>query len=94
MTLLQNIFKHYRDMIFLLFLVSENADPDDPDPLSLYTYPRLIIVRKSDHHHAAFYPPLTRPRFENEEFSKDIILGFVQLYLEDPKNLIVGTEHF
>ena len=78
----------------LCFIVADTADPDDPDPLSLYTYPRLVIVRKSDHHHAAFYPPVTRPRRRNEEFSREVIREFVQSYLEDPQSMKVRTEHF
>lgn len=73
---------------------SRAFESDDPDPLSLFTYPRLVIVKKDDHKHAALYPPVTRPRLKHEEFSRETILDFAQSYLENPEEWIIETEHF
>lgn len=71
-----------------------SVELDEVDPLSLFVFPRLVIVNKNDHKHAALYPPATRRREENEEFSRETIMSFAQSYLQAPENWIIETEHF
>ena len=76
----------------VLFNIS--VDPDDTDPDSMLVYPRFCMVKKDDHKHAAFYPPLTRKRHQEEEFSREIISEFVKDYLANPKKLLEDTDQF
>ncbi|XP_053394052.1 uncharacterized protein LOC123525859 [Mercenaria mercenaria] len=69
-------------------------ESDELDPLSLFVFPRLVIVNKNDHKHAALYPPTTRRRKKNEKFSVETILTFAQSYLQEPESWIIETEHF
>ena len=78
--------------VAVLFNIS--VDPDDTDPDSMLVYPRFCMVKKDDHKHAAFYPPLTRKRHEEEEFSREIISEFVKDYLANPKKLLEDTDQF
>lgn len=66
----------------------------------LYHYPRLCIVKTSDHHQAAFLPSL-----ESMANAKNItkllgsinakeIVQFTKRYLQNPEHLIVKTEEF
>ena len=60
----------------------------------MYVYPRLVVVTRDDHSHAAFYPPTNRHRHKQEEFSGEIISDFLESYLADPADWIIETEHF
>ena len=71
---------------FLLLSV-ERAFP------SLYVYPRFCIVNWTDHHHAAFYPPVTSPS-SAYPFIEASITQFVKRVLVEPKWSMVETEHF
>jgi hypothetical protein len=70
------------------------VESDELDPLSLFEFPRLVIVNKNDHKHAALYPPTTRRRKKNEEFTRETILAFIHSYLQEPESWIIETEHF
>ncbi|XP_028403548.1 uncharacterized protein LOC114526223 isoform X2 [Dendronephthya gigantea] len=78
--------------------LASQADLEYTAPL--HHYPRLCIVRKSDHSQAAFLPSL-----ENMANGKNIprmlrkinaqkIIAFVKRYLQNPQELLVITEEF
>ncbi|XP_041357525.1 uncharacterized protein LOC121374493 [Gigantopelta aegis] len=60
----------------------------------LFQYPRLCFVQPADHHHAAFYPALGRKKHTKNLFTKDNILLFASMFLDNPANYLVQTEHF
>lgn len=66
----------------------------------LYHYPRLCIVRMTDHHEAAFLPNAESmdsakniPKLLGSINAKEII-KFVKRYLQNPHDLLVKTEEF
>ena len=77
-----------------MLLLFSSVDPDNTDPKSMDVFPRFCIVQKHDHRHAAFYPPLTRDRHRDEDFSREIIAEFVDDFLSAPEKLLVDTDQF
>lgn len=68
---------------------------------ALYHYPRLCIIQRDDHQHAAFYPPVeelqglgTRVQARLDQITSQQIIKFAQDYIKDPGALIVKTEFF
>lgn len=66
----------------------------------LYHYPRLCIVKMSDHNQAAFLPSLERmenakhiPKLLRRIKAKDIVT-FVKRFLKNPRDFLVTTEEF
>ena len=66
----------------------------------LYHYPRLCIVKMSDHRQAAFFPSLDRmenakhiPKLLELVKAKDIV-KFVKRFLQKPRDFLVTTEEF
>ncbi|CAH1266212.1 Hypp3323 [Branchiostoma lanceolatum] len=66
------------------------------NPPTLYTYPRLCIVRWHDHRHAAFYPDLSEKRWQRQHrsFTSSEIVKFAEDFLRDPDKLLTRTEMF
>ncbi|XP_035677695.1 uncharacterized protein LOC118416638 [Branchiostoma floridae] len=66
------------------------------NPPTLYTYPRLCIVRWHDHRFAAFYPDLEEKRWQRQHrsFTSSEIVKFAEDFLEDPEKLLTRTEMF
>ncbi|XP_078676624.1 uncharacterized protein LOC144913670 [Branchiostoma floridae x Branchiostoma belcheri] len=66
------------------------------NPPTLYTYPRLCIVRWHDHGHAAFYPDLEEKRWQRQHrsFTSSEIVKFAEDFLKDPDKLLTRTEMF
>lgn len=88
-----NRFVCFYSRLNFIFLFT-SVEPGNTDPKSMFVYPRLCIVQKHDHRHAAFYPPLSRGRHKEEDFSREIIREFVEDFLADPDKMLEDTEHF
>lgn len=66
----------------------------------LYHYPRICIVKMSDHHQAAFLPSLKR--MDNAKhiptllrsFNAEDIVKFVKRFLQNPREFLVTTKEF
>ncbi|XP_006813737.1 uncharacterized protein LOC102808825 [Saccoglossus kowalevskii] len=66
---------------------------------SLFVYPRLCVVRWSNHRKAAFYPPIEEFNLvdttdEPKSISSDEMDTFVKRVLENEKTMMIKTEHF
>ncbi|XP_076093049.1 uncharacterized protein LOC143064244 isoform X1 [Mytilus galloprovincialis] len=66
----------------------------DGDPKLLFDYPRVCMVKKNDHTHAAFYPPLDQDRWSVDWFEPYKLKQFILDYLDDPSQNVIETEHF
>lgn len=67
---------------------------DDGDPQVLFEYPRICIVNKNDHTHAAFYPPLDQDRWLMDWFVSNRLQQFLLEYIDNPDQYLIPTEHF
>jgi hypothetical protein len=67
---------------------------DDGDPQVLFVYPRICIVNKNDHTHAAFYPPLDQDRWLMDWFVSHRLQQFLLEYIDNPDQYLIPTEHF
>ena len=79
---------------FYFCMIFFSVDTENSDPKFMFVYPRLCIVQKHDHSHAAFYPPLSRVRQEDEDLSREIIREFVEDFLANPLKHLEETEQF
>lgn len=52
------------------------------------------MVKKNDHTHAAFYPPLDQDRWLGDWFEPYKLKQFILDYLDDPSQNVIETEHF
>lgn len=66
----------------------------DGDPQVLFEYPRICIVNKNDHTHAAFYPPLDQDRWLMDWFVSNRLQQFLLEYIDNPDQYLIPTEHF
>ncbi|XP_064605774.1 uncharacterized protein LOC135470669 [Liolophura sinensis] len=68
---------------------------DGMDKVNLFVYPRLCLIYWSDHHKAAFYPPLEGTDYtEAYQFTKEGIVDFAKAVVKSPNMFMVATEHF
>ncbi|KAK3089315.1 hypothetical protein FSP39_002676 [Pinctada imbricata] len=67
---------------------------EDGDPDKMYEYPRICIVKRSNHHKAVFYPPVGEHVDQKTVFSRKRLKSYLLKVLRDLDDHFITTEHF